>query len=116
MLIYKKIGGAQMKRLVITALLISIVLSGLSMSALAEDKMTRGSKNVALGWTEIPKAITQTTKDTDNPFLGITIGLLKGVANAFARTTSGAVDVITLPAGSGDQAVKDSMVEVPSSK
>jgi len=104
-----------MKKLVVIALLISFVIGGLSMSALAEQKVERGAKNVALGWTEIPKTVAQITKDTDNPFLGITIGLLKGIANAFAKTTSGVADVVSIPAGmEGDQPVKDSMVEVSS--
>jgi len=111
-----------MKKLVIVALLISFVIGSLSLSAVAEDKVQtavaedkvqRSTKNLALGWTEIPDAIAKVTKDTDNPFLGLTIGLLKGVANAFARTVSGAAEVITLPASRDTEpAIKDSMVEV----
>ncbi len=104
-----------MKKLFICALLICFVIGTLSMSAAAEDKMKRAAKNVTLGWTEIPKAVVAVTKDTDNPFLGITVGLLKGIANAFARTTSGVADVVTLPVRSQQEPViKETMVPIPS--
>lgn len=103
-----------MKKTFIVALLICLVIGTLSVSAIAADKIERGAKNTLLGWTEIPNTIIRVTKDTDNPFLGITVGLFKGVANAFARTTSGVVDVITFPTGSKDPAIKESMVDVGS--
>ena len=102
-----------MKKLIIIAVLITFAIGVMSLSALAQEdnKAKRAGKNIALGWTEIPKTITQVTKDTDNPFLGITLGLLKGVANAFARTTSGIADVVTLPSGLNEEPVmKPSMV------
>lgn len=104
-----------MKKIFIVALLICLVIGTLSMSATAEDKMKRAAKNTVLGWTEIPSSIAKVTKETDNPFLGITVGLLKGVANAFARTTSGVADVITMPAGTQKEPViKETMVPVES--
>ena len=103
-----------MRKLVIIALLVSIIFGISSLAALAEDKVQRVGKNAILGWTEVPKAIVQVTKDSDNPFLGITVGLLKGIANAFARTTSGLVDVVTLT--SDDSIIKPSMVEVSRTK
>ena len=107
-----------MNKLLISALLVTFVLGAIALPALAKEqgKMERAAKNTVLGWTEIPKAVTQVTKDTDNPFLGITIGLLKGIANAFARTTSGAADTLALPAGGAEEpAIKDSMIDLESS-
>ena len=109
-----------MKRLIVSVLLISIAIGGLCFTAISEDakdqdKIQRTTGNVALGWTEVPKAITQVTKDTDNPFLGITVGLLKGVANAFARTVSGIVDAATLHKPGDDEIIKPTMVEVSES-
>lgn len=102
-----------MKKTLIFALLICVVIGTLSMPAMAQDKMKRAAKNTFLGWTEIPNAIVKVTKETDNPFLGITVGLLKGIANAFARTTSGVADVVTMPAGTQQEPViKETMVDV----
>jgi len=108
-----------MKKLIVTAIMLSIIISAFSFSAIAQeenDKVVRVKNNVVLGWTEIPDAIVQVTKDTDNPFLGITVGLLKGVLNAFARTTSGLVDAVTIAKPSDTPAVKPSMVEVSAEK
>ena len=100
-----------MKKLVSMVLLILFVIGAISHSAYAEDKLKRAASNTALGWTEIPKAVTQVTKDTDNPFLGITVGLLKGIANTFARTASGVVDIVSLPVNSQEEPiVKETMV------
>jgi len=105
------------KRTVVIALLLSFVVCAISVSAMAqeEDKAKRAAKNIALGWTAIPEAVTKVTKDTDNPFLGITVGLLKGIANASARTTSGVADVVSMPAGTKDSVIKDEMVSVSGS-
>ena len=62
------------------------------------EKMSRGVKNALFGWTEIPKTIISTTKES-NPIIGITIGTLKGIAKAFPRTVSGIADVVTFPVG-----------------
>lgn len=108
-----------MKRVFIIALVTAIIL-GMALPALAAPKkvdatrLERGGKNVALGWTEIPDAIIKVTKDTNNPLLGITVGLVKGVLNAFARTVSGAMDVVTSPVcpKAEGPAIKTEMVEV----
>lgn len=108
-----------MKRLFIIALVIAITL-GMTLPATAEpikigtEKLNRGGKNIVLGWTEIPDAIIKVTKDTNNPFLGITVGLVKGVLNAFARTASGTLDVATFPVDSNkpEPLIKPEMVEV----
>ncbi len=59
------------------------------------DKAARGVENVAFGWTEIPKRVVDLTKESGNPFWGITAGIFQGTLKAFARTTSGAVDIVT---------------------
>lgn len=107
------------KKFLIFALLISVVLSTMSLDAFAEEKVKRAAKNTVLGWTEIPKSIVKVTKETDNPFMGITVGLLKGIANAFARTASGVADVVTLPAGTkaGDgPVIKETMIDTAETK
>ena len=108
-----------MKRVFIIALVTAIILgTTLPMAAepakIGTGKLERGGKNIVLGWTEIPNAIVKVTKDTNNPFLGITVGLLKGVLNAFARTASGALDVATFPVDSNkpEPLIKAEMIEV----
>ena len=76
----------------------------------AYTKGERGVKNIALGWTEIPKTIYDTSKEK-NMFVGLTFGTLKGVFNAFARTVSGSADVVSAPMGSYEkQPMKPTMV------
>jgi putative exosortase-associated protein (TIGR04073 family) len=112
-----KKGGKDMNRYAVYALLACLILgsmSGVAFSADKEqDKVQTVHNNALLGWTEIPKAVTAVTKDTDNPFLGLTVGLLKGIANAFARTTSGIGDAVTLHNPEYKSAIKPSMVEIP---
>lgn len=108
-----------MKKLIVITLMVAIIHAILTLPALAKpkkidaDRLERGAKNVALGWTEIPNSIVTVTKDTNNPFLGITVGLLKGILNTFARTTSGVVDVISSPARPRNKAeiIKPEMVK-----
>ena len=104
-----------MKKLIVFALLISFVISTMSLAALAEDKVVRAAKNTTLSWTEIPKSVIKVTKESDNPFYGITVGLIKGIANAFARTTSGVADIVTMPVRSQQEPViKETMMPVES--
>jgi len=105
-----------MKKFVGCGLIVLMIL-GLCSVAYAGGKATtyskaeRGSRNIALGWTEIPKSFMDTTKEK-NVLFGLTFGALEGVLNAVARTVSGIVDVGTLPMGSYDKpAVKPSMVD-----
>ena len=106
-----------MRRFIGTALLICFVLGTLSVSVFAEPadktKLEAIRGNALLGWTEIPKAVVAVTKDSDNPFLGITVGLLKGIANAFARTISGVGDIVTIHKTGETEGIKPSMVEIP---
>ena len=102
-----------MKGLFVLLLVTAIIFGIYTSPAQAEHKLERGPKNIVLGWTEVPNSIVNVTKETNNPFLGVTVGLLKGVLNAFARTTSGIVDVASFPVNSQEAqpAVKPSMVE-----
>ncbi len=113
-----------MKRLFTITLIAAIILGILTTPALAQSRdkasrLDRGIKNVAWGWTEIPNSIVTVTRETNNPFLGITVGVIKGVLNAFARTTSGTTDIIVAPAkreAHKESEIKPEMVEVSSSK
>ncbi len=104
-----------MQRVLIALLLVVSIVTVSSSAVLAASnpastKMTRGCKNLGLGWTEIPKQIIDTSKQS-NVIAGVTVGLVKGVLQAFARTVSGAVDVVTFPVGAYDRpALKPSMV------
>lgn len=104
-------------RTIFVILLVIAVISAFSTAtfasergAAAQTKLARGVKNVALGWTEIPKNIVSTSKQS-NAFVGITVGTAKGLFQAVARTVSGVVDVVTFPIGTYDRpAVKPSMI------
>lgn len=106
-----------MRRLLVI-LLVALIVLGWSTSMFAAGgekaergaKLERGAKNLAFGWTEIPKSIVDTSKSS-NALVGITVGTIKGVFQAVARTVSGAVDVATFPVAAYDRpAIKPSMV------
>ena len=61
------------------------------------DKIERGVTRLLLGWTEIPKSIVSTTKESRNPFWGITGGTLKGIGKPFPKPVSGASDLVGIP-------------------
>ncbi len=58
-------------------------------------KLGRGLVNVVTGWIELPKNIYDTSVETNNPLMGITYGLVKGVGMTVVRTGAGAYDVVT---------------------
>ena len=66
-------------------------------------KAERGVKNILFGWTDIPRSIIQVTRDSKNPFWGLTAGTFKGIGKAFPRTVSGIADVVTFPIGDYDK-------------
>ena len=66
-------------------------------------KAERGFKNLLFGWTEIPKSIIQVTRDSKNPFWGLTGGTFKGFGKAFPRTVSGLADIVSFPMGDYDK-------------
>lgn len=104
-----------MQKSIRVLLVVFIVLSLTTLASAAAKKgvttkLERGVKNLALGWTEIPKNIVDTSKKK-NALVGVTVGTVKGVLQAFARTISGAFDVVTFPAGNYDRpAVKPAMM------
>jgi len=67
------------------------------------QKAERGFMNAAFGWTEIPKRIVDKTKETKNPFTGLVVGTWQGGCKAFARTASGASELVTFPIGRYDK-------------
>jgi len=73
------------------------VISTVAKNKAAGMKAERGIKNILFGWTEIPRSIIQVTKDSKNPFWGITAGTVKGVGKALPRTVSGIADVVSFP-------------------
>ena len=76
------------------------------------QKLGRGMKNTALGWTELPKGIVNQTKET-NLIQGLTFGLLKGVAQTLARTVSGVADILTFPFPKYDQPGIPPVLDLP---
>lgn len=99
-----------MKKVGIVGLIISIVLISALIGQIAyaastptvQDKRKqiglkaeRGVGNALYGWTEIPKRVVDITKESNNPIWGLLAGVFQGTGKAFARTTSGVVDVLT---------------------
>jgi len=60
----------------------------------AGDRLAKGVGDTAMGWTEAPKDMIDTTKDS-NIAKGLTVGTIRGAGNAVVRTTKGAVDTAT---------------------
>jgi putative exosortase-associated protein (TIGR04073 family) len=92
----------ELKKLFCAAIIILFAISVVGLSY-AESNMVsgpmkkaeRGAKNLLLGWTDIPVSVCETTMDTKNAALGLTVGLWQGFKKAFPRTISGAVDLVT---------------------
>ncbi len=57
-------------------------------------KFSRGIANLATGWLEVPKNISNESR-ASNAGVGLTYGTLKGAAHTVGRTLSGAVDTAT---------------------
>lgn len=62
----------------------------------AGQKLLRGIGNICTGWLEIPVNVYKTSI-ANNPILGMTIGLVKGIGMTIARTCAGAYEIITFP-------------------
>jgi putative exosortase-associated protein (TIGR04073 family) len=56
----------------------------------AGDKLATGVGETATGWTEVPKEMVDTSKES-NPLVGVTVGTVKGAGEAVVKTTEGAV-------------------------
>jgi len=81
-----------------------ISVAGISYAEMSSDKNVlsgpmakagRGAKNLLIGWTDIPVSVCETTMDTKNAALGLTVGVWQGFKKAFPRTISGLVDLVT---------------------
>ena len=59
-------------------------------------KLGRGLVNVGTGWIELPKGIRDGSQD-ENPLVGVTSGLFKGLGLAVLRTGVGVLEVVTFP-------------------
>jgi len=57
-------------------------------------KFSRGIANLATGWLEVPKNISNESRNS-NAGVGLTYGTLKGAAHTVGRTLSGAFDTAT---------------------
>lgn len=80
-----------------------VLLMILSMSTFAYAKEAKGSHKLVRGVVdvitapvELPKQIYKATKES-NPFVGITVGTLKGAGNLVTKALSGAFNIITFP-------------------
>jgi putative exosortase-associated protein (TIGR04073 family) len=67
------------------------------------QKAQRGFVNTVFGWTEFFKRITEKTQEAKNPFADMLIGAWEGTCKAFARTASGASELVTFPIGRYDK-------------
>ncbi len=66
------------------------------------QKLERGVGNAAFGWTELPKRIVDQTK-LHGPIKGVVLGTFQGVCRTFARTVSGAADIVSFPIAGYDE-------------
>ena len=92
----------KLKKLFCAAIIILFVVSVMGISYAETNcmkgpmaKAERGAKNLLIGWTDIPVSVCETTMDTKNAALGLTVGLWQGFKKAFPRTISGIVDLVT---------------------
>jgi putative exosortase-associated protein (TIGR04073 family) len=65
------------------------------------NKVSQGFANMAFGFIEIPKNVVNISNE-DNIFVGISWGLLRGVAHGVGRTLVGAAEFITSPVPTGE--------------
>ena len=61
------------------------------------EKIAHGTRDMLLGWTEIPKEVVEISRKTKNPAWGLLAGSFRGVAKAIQVTTSGISEVIFAP-------------------
>lgn len=64
-------------------------------------KASHGLSNMTGGFVEIPKNVTNITADS-NIFVGVTWGLLRGVAHTVTRTVLGVGEFLTAPIPTDD--------------
>jgi len=63
----------------------------------AGKKVAHGTRDMLLGWTEIPKEVAEVRRETKNPTWGLLAGSFRGAMKAVQVTTSGITEVITAP-------------------
>ncbi len=86
-------------RIALAAAVFAALFTFAAAPARAEDPLTklgRGVANILTGWVEIPKTVYNMSVE-QNPFKGLTVGLLKGTGEAFHRTGAGIYDAATFP-------------------
>ena len=59
-------------------------------------KLTRGCINIATGWVEIPKRMSETSQISGSA-AGFTWGILRGIGHGFIRTAAGFYELFTFP-------------------
>ena len=60
----------------------------------AGGKLTRGVVNIVTGWLELPNQIVDTTRQ-QNVYVGMSLGLLRGVAKGVMREAVGVYETVT---------------------
>jgi putative exosortase-associated protein (TIGR04073 family) len=62
----------------------------------AMTKLGRGFVNIVTGWVEIPKRVSETSREQGTA-AGWTWGLLRGLGHGFVRTAAGLYEAFTFP-------------------
>lgn len=92
-----KDGVKMVKKLLIILLAVAF-LAVLTSDPPAErgpiHKLYRGVINVLTGWVELPLDVYEVTVE-DGIILGVSLGVLAGMAMSIARTGSGMYDIVT---------------------
>ena len=90
-----------MRRLIGFSLFVTILAVGLISTPMAgaddtaSQKFTRGAINTTTGWTELPLQVANQT--SEDPYRGLTYGLIDGISEGTKRTLWGAWDWVTFP-------------------
>lgn len=93
------------KRFVAVGVMLALILMGVAgpawalgremdTGALVVTKLFRGMVNAATGWMEIFKQTSLTWRES-GPGIGMSWGLIKGIAYAVARSTAGGYEIAT---------------------
>ncbi len=67
----------------------------ISFEKLPLNKLTRGITNTTFFCLEAPAQMYETAKESENEFVGGSLGLIKGVFVSFLRALTGIFDVVT---------------------
>lgn len=80
----------------------SVNMSRQVQDRMAPNKMSDGVINIATCWTDIPRRVTEVSKES-NVVAGSTVGFAEGVVLGVARGISGIVDAATYPVDPDDK-------------